>query len=59
MSRGTYHQAVKNNNGRPTCLTCFRPMRYTNPQICDSCYADLSKAGQLLERIEPCPTTSK
>ena len=59
MSRETYRQAIRSNDGRPTCTICFLAMRYANPQICDSCYSDLSKAGQLLERIDPCPTNSK
>ena len=52
--RITYREAIKQNGNRPTCLTCFRPMRYANPQICDSCYGDLSKSGNLLERKETC-----
>jgi len=61
FGRETYRQAVKSNGYKPTCLTCFRPMRYANPQVCDSCYNDLSRSGQLLEKKEKetCQTTSK
>lgn len=55
-----YDQARHANYPRATCTICFRPMRYANPQICDSCYAEMSKAGQLRQEKEnPCPTTSK
>ena len=48
--------AKRANYPRATCVTCFRPMRYANPQICDGCYGEMSKAGQLLERKESCQT---
>ena len=54
-----YAQAQRENAPALTCTICFGPMRWADPQVCDSCYSDLSKAGQLLERITPCPTTSK
>ena len=55
MPRETYRQAIRNNSGRPTCPLCFRPQEHWKP--CDSCYGELSKAGQLLERTEPCKTS--
>lgn len=58
MSRETYRQAIRNNDGRPTCKICYRPMRYADPQICDSCYGEMSKAGQL-RKEESCKTNSK
>ena len=50
--------AKRANYPRATCVTCFRPMRYANPQICDGCYGEMSKAGQL-RKDEPCQTNSK
>lgn len=53
-----YRQACRNNAPACTCTVCFSPMRWAKPQICDNCYADLSKSGQL--RKEPaCQPTSK
>lgn len=57
MNRETYSQAIRSNGGRPTCTVCFVPMAYKNPLICDACFNDLSRSGQLLERTEPCKTS--
>ena len=51
-----YEQAKHANYPRATCTICLRGMRYANPQICDGCYGEMSKAGQLLERKESCQT---
>lgn len=57
--RITYRQACRQNAPASACPICFRPT--AKPRICDSCYADLSKSGNLLEKKEkaPCPTTSQ
>ena len=55
-----YENAKHANAPRATCTICFRPMRYANLQICDGCYGEMSKAGQLRQEKEtPCPTTLK
>lgn len=49
--RLTYPQACRQNAPAATCEDCYRPMRYTRPQVCDSCYDDRSRSGQLLTRL--------
>lgn len=59
MNRLTYRQAVRFNDGRPTCPVCF--IATSRWKICDRCYAELSTTGQLLEKIakeNPCLPTS-
>ena len=52
--------AKRANYPRATCVVCLRGMRYANPQICDSCYSEMSKAGQLRQEKETvCQTNSK
>lgn len=47
MARITYSQACRENAPACTCTICLRPMRYASPQVCDRCYDEMSKAGQL------------
>lgn len=42
--RVTYGQAQAQNDGRPTCATCYAPCTYDREyratQLCQSCYND-------------------
>ena len=49
----TLRQSQRNNYPAASCVMCRRPMRYANPQLCDTCYGELSKANQL-RKDAPC-----
>jgi hypothetical protein len=44
MARETYAQAVRNNDGRPTCVSCYSPTRYDRffraSRLCFQCWRD-------------------
>ena len=54
----TLRQSQRNNYPASTCVICRGPMRYASPQICDACYGEMSKAGQLRKEAS-CQTNSK
>ena len=67
MPRETYQQAIRNNDGRPSCLLCHTPMRWQRVQICECCLQEVLDAHlwaaivdhyyplTLVKKETPCP----